>query len=71
MLNVHWLVVVSPLHIKKKKEREEEKEKKKREKERMIKKKKKQGRPNKGKQPVQAAMESPGSSSESECAVRS
>ena len=37
----------------------------------MIKEKKKQGRPKKGKQPVQAAMESPGSSSESECAVRS
>ena len=37
----------------------------------MIKEKKKQGRPKKGKQPVQAAMESLGSSSESECAVRS
>ena len=35
----------------------------------MIKEKKKQGRPKKGKQPVQAAMESPGSSSESECEV--
>ena len=37
----------------------------------MMKEKKKQGRPKKGKQPVQAAMESPGSSSELECAVRS
>ena len=31
----------------------------------------KKGRPKKGKQPVQAAMEFPGSSSESECEVRS
>ena len=52
----------------KKKEREEE-EKKKKEKE--TEEKRKQGRPKKGKQPVQAAMESSGSSSKSECEVRS
>ena len=64
----------------KKKERDEEKEKKKKEKEKTEEKRKqarpkkgrpKKGRPKKGKQPVEAAIESPGSSSESECEVRS
>ena len=55
---------------KEREEKKEKKEKKKREKERKMEEKRKQGRPKKGKQPVQAAMESPGSSSESVCEVR-